>query len=479
MTDLVFDRVLSDRLAAYESRLPDAAPPSTDAAIRQGGPRWPLVGIGALAAVAAVLALVVGLGGTRDDVGDASPSPSAAATERPEPSASASAAPASASAAPSVEASEPPPSSPSAGLSWAETASFPIEGGASTVNAVVPHDGGLIAVGAAYDEPLPILGPTPPHEGRVWVSTDGTAWEDVTPTGTFERVALRWLLATSDGALIAHGWQESADGFAIGAPVAFESRDGRTWQAIDQPFGEGSWPNTMAQGGEGAAAVVVDPTVPTLSVWWSGDGRAWERVHELGAELSFALGAGDEGFVVAGTRGSDPNTASPYAIASGDGRAWFEAEAPPGAAAAVAARGGDWVAVSRDLPVVLGQPADAEVWSSANGLSWTPIGGYTLESVERGEGTTCTELPTSLEVAGGWLLSGSMLSFGCSEGGVVTQGGQRISPDGVTWTTLPFGGAATELGLGTRMAGALEVDGRLVLVGERDRVATFWVGEQP
>lgn len=479
MTDLGFDRTLSDRLAAYESRLPDAVAPSTDAAIRHGGPRWPLIGIGALAAVAAVLALAVLLGGTRDDIGDASPTPSAAATERPEPSVSAGAAPPSASAAPSVEASEPPPSSPTAGLSWTEAASFPVDGGASTVNAVAAHDRGLVAVGVAYEAPLPILGPTPPHEGRVWFSTDGTAWEDVTPSGTFDRVDLRWLLATSDGALIAHGWQESADGFAIGAAVAFESRDGRTWQAIDQPFGEGSWPNTMAQGGQGAVAVVVDPTVPTLSVWWSGDGRAWDRVQDLGAELSFALGAGDEGFVVAGTRGSDANSAAPYAIASGDGRTWFEAETPPAAAAAVAARGGDWVALSTDRPVVLGEPGDARVWSSADGLSWTEIGGHALETVETGAGSSCTELPASLLAAGRWLVSGTTLSFGCSEGGVVTKGTQRISLDGDAWSALPFGAATTDAGLGTRVADAIDADGRLVLVGERDRVATFWIGEEP
>lgn len=478
MTDLAFDRVLSDRLAAYESRIPDAAPPSTEGAIRHGGSRWPLVAIGALAAVAAVLALAVLLGGTRDDIGDASPSPSATPASTPGPSPSASGEPPSASTAPSVQPSE-PSSRPAAGLSWAEAASFPVQGGASVVNALVAHDGGLVAVGVAYEEPLPILGPAPPHEGRVWFSTDGTAWADVTPSGTFDRVDLRWLLVASDGALVAHGWQESADGFAIGAAVAFESRDGRTWQSVDQPFGEGSWPNTMAQGGRGAAAVVVDPSVPALSVWWSGDGRDWERVHELGAELSLALGAGDEGFVVAGSRTGASGTAGPFAVASGDGRTWFEADVPPGSAKAVAARGGDWVAVSTDATIDFSVlPAEARVWSSPNGLSWAPIGAYALGTLERSD-LTCAELPSSLIAAGPWLVSGAMLSFGCSEGGVETKGAQLISRDGVNWTALPFGAPATAAGLGTRIAGGLEVGDRLVLVGERDRVATFWVGQPP
>lgn len=476
MTDLGFDRRLSDRLAAYESRLPDAAAPSTDDALRRDGPRWPLIGVGALAAVAAVLALAVLLGGPRDDIGDASPSPSASVLETSAPSASPSDPPPSETAAPSVLASPSPPN-PTADLLWTEVAAFAVDGGASSVSAVLEHDGGLVAVGVAYDEPLPILGPTPPHEGRVWLSVDGTDWEDVTPAGTFERVALRFLQVAADGALIAHGWQESADGFAIGEAVTFESADGRSWQPIAQPFGDGAWPNVMAQGGRGSAAIVTDPTGPTLSVWWSADGRAWERVHDLGDQVSFALGAGDDGFAVVGTRSSG-GTAEPFAIASGDGQAWFEADAPPGPAVAVAPRGGDWVAVSRDPTTVLGQPSEAQVWSSTNGLQWTPIGVYALGTVER-EDVTCSEIPDSLLDGGRWLLSGTTLSFGCSEGGVQTRGTTVISLDGEDWRALSFAAPATELGLGTRIADALDVDGRLLLVGDRDRVATFWIGETP
>jgi hypothetical protein len=198
----------------------------------------------------------------------------------------------------------------------------------------------------------------------------------------------------------------------------------------------------------------------------------------LGEQAAFSLGAGDDGFVAVGTRTGESGTEEPFAIASGDGRAWFEADSPPGAAVAVAPLGGDWLAVSRDPSVALGLPAEAEVWSSANGLSWTPIGGYALGTAERSD-VGCSELPEWLFAAGRWLVSGTMLSFGCSEGGVETKGTQLISLDGVDWVALPFGAPAVEAGLGTRIAGAIEVDGRLLLVGERDRVATFWVGEQP
>jgi hypothetical protein len=65
MIDEPFDRELAGRLAAYESRLPDAQPPGVDAPLRGGTPRWPLIGVGVLAAAAAVLAVAVLLGGQR------------------------------------------------------------------------------------------------------------------------------------------------------------------------------------------------------------------------------------------------------------------------------------------------------------------------------------------------------------------------------------------------------------------------------
>ena len=478
MNDDSFDRDLARRLAAHESGLPDAHPPGADVPLQRGMPRWPLIGVGVLAAVAAVLAAAVLLGGFRDDRGEASPSPSAAATATGQPTTAASEQQRSESPSPTTAVTPSPPSLTGV-LDWSETGALPAAGDPSAVNDVLQHDSGLVAVGVAYEGQLPILGPAPAHEGRVWLSTDGTDWEDATPRGTFDNVVLQSILRTSDGALITLGWATPPDSDAIGSFVAWQSPDGRTWEPIASPFGNEAWATQFAQGGRGSVAIVVDPGGPSVGVWWSADARAWERVHDLGAEASWSLAAGDEGFVIAGRRSGQDGTDEPFAIASGDGREWFEADGPPGAAVSVAPREGDWLAVSQDLTVVLGQPTDAQVWSSANGLSWTPIGGYALETIQRAEDTTCTELPTSLLVAGPWLVSGTMLSFGCSEGGVVTQGAQRISLDGVTWTVLPFGAAATEIGLGTRIAGAIEVDGRLVLVGEQDRVATFWVGEQP
>ena len=54
MTDDRRDRELSERLRAYESRMPGAEPPTPGASRFTSGPRWPVIGVGALAAIAAV-----------------------------------------------------------------------------------------------------------------------------------------------------------------------------------------------------------------------------------------------------------------------------------------------------------------------------------------------------------------------------------------------------------------------------------------
>ena len=78
MTDDRFDAELAERLRAYEGRLPAAASPG-DASATGQGPRWALIGLGALAVAAAVLVVLVLLGRSPDEVGDATPPPSASA----------------------------------------------------------------------------------------------------------------------------------------------------------------------------------------------------------------------------------------------------------------------------------------------------------------------------------------------------------------------------------------------------------------
>lgn len=61
-----------------------------------------------------------------------------------------------------------------------------------------------------------------------------------------------------------------------------------------------------------------------------------------------------------------------------------------------------------------------------------------------------------------------------------TNGSARIARDGAEWAPLPFAaGERGNFGSGSRVTAALEVDGRLLLAGDSDRMATFWLGEAP
>jgi hypothetical protein len=478
MTDDRLDHELTESLRAYESRLPDAPPPPTGASRSTAVPRWPILGVGALAAVAAVLLLAVLIRGfANENIGDASPSPVPSVTGAPsEPAPGGSSEPLESdgsSPTPTPQPTASPPD-PTVELEWTETASFGSSEAPTTVTDLVRSDFGLIAVGVAYDGPLPILGPTPRHEGRVWISSDAVNWADITPESTFQDAEIRHLLVSADGSLIAHGWVDTDD-LGRRRVAAWQSTAGRDWEEIDTGFPEEAWPMSMAQGAQGLVAIVVDPEGPMLAVWWSAEGRDWQRVHELEAEGGYSIGAGEEGFVVAGYRGTEQE---PHTIASGDGRSWFEAGTPPGVSAGVVSRGGDWLAVSREVAFGIGEPSTAHVWSSGDGLTWGQAGAFELRSREAG-GAPCTEWPTSLHAAGPWLIAGTIVSYPCSEGGVQTQGRQLISLDGGDWSELPFAPASEEVGLGTRISGAVEVDNRLILVGEQDRVATFWIGEHP
>lgn len=301
-------------------------------------------------------------------------------------------------------------------------------------------------------------------------------WSDVTPESTFTNAQLLHLMITADRSLVAYGWVDTDDDMGGLRVAAWESSAGDRWNEIGSGFPDQAWPASMAQGAQGHVALVVEPEVPTQSLWWSPDGRTWERVRDLGSEGAYSVGAGDEGFVVAGWRNN--SSQQPYTVASGDGRSWFEASTPPGVAAGLVPRGGDWLAVSREVAVGVGEPSTARIWSSANGLTWEQSGSFALESRDAG-GAPCTEWPTALHAAGPWLIATTVVSYPCSEGGTQTQGTQRISLDGIEWSPLPFAPASEEVGLGTRISGAVEVDGRLILVGEQDRMASFWVGEQP
>ena len=118
-------------------------------------------------------------------------------------------------------------------------------------------------------------------------------------------------------------------------------------------------------------------------------------------------------------------------------------------------------------------------WFSPNGLEWAEHGEVVLESVPE-DPITCVEFPNGLTSAGPWMVGASDLTYPCSEGGFVVHGTQRISIDGATWEALPFpGGTVGASHSGSAISAAVVVEWRLVLVGQSNRQAAFWIGEQP
>ncbi len=397
-----------------------------------------------------ILPVVLLVAGCQSQTPSASPSPSSSE---------------SASASPSVQPSATDPG-PAA---WEETGSFNDPGGFSLVIDFAQSDDVVVAVGTQYVAPLPNLGLPPDHSGRVWISADGTEWEDVTQPG-FEDVSLNQVLVTTDGGFIAVGSGPTAR--------VWESLDGEAWTEIASPFPANSFVSHLVSGAQGHLALVEGPA---RQLWHSEDGLAWVATYPL-AEQQVSIGAGDEGFVAAGVESADP-PAVPFAIASADGSNWILATAPPdssfGLPVLVAPLAGDWYAMDSAV-LEAGFAAAAPIWSSADGLGWAESGSMPLEVIDADPTTTCHEYVTALHGSAPWLVANSRVAYPCSEGGFIVHGTQRGSTDGTTWTDLPFpAGTVGETGSGSGVYATDMVNGRLILGGQSNSAATFWIGPPP
>jgi hypothetical protein len=428
------------------------------AARRAGRPRPALIGAGLVAAVVLLLLAVFLLRPGDDTVGEASPSPSAAPTTA-EPTATASPT-AQPTAAPTTSA---PTTVPEA---WIEGATFSEPGKRYVLGDLVAWSDGLVAVGTLYEqEARSVFGPPPPRSGRVWRSTDGTSWADVTPTGTFEDVELTHLFEAADGALIVIG---NAYPELDPVSVAWESREGETWspaQLVGIPGG--AFVVHVASGAQGhvASAYVGADSHPL----YSSDGRTWEPT--LANSAIHTVAAGDEGFVANVT--SDGTEAMTGIVASADGLEWFDATQPSDGTFLAAPRGGDWLATTTTFSDSV---VDVATWDSANGLDWSHVADITLGSVEYPT-VTCSESPAVMHGLSWITVMGTVLFGPCSEGAVIGAGTSYASLDGSAWVPLPFGEQA--FAAGAAMAG----DRIVIATDARTNQAavigvTFWISDE-
>jgi hypothetical protein len=454
-------------MSEHEPTVPEGAGPVDvtgpgTATGRGGPPTVPLIGLGVIAAIAAILLVVFLLRPGSDPVGEVSPAPSAPPTspeptEGATPSASFQGTPAATSSAPATIPE-----------TWTDAAVFAEPGKRYVLGDLVAWSDGLVAVGTVYEEEgRSVFGPPPPRAGRVWRSTDGTDWTDVTPTDTFADVELVHLFEAADGALvvIGHSYPDVAT-----VSAAWETSDGETWTRVELAgIPEEAFMLQVASGAQGHVAAVSVGT-PNAAMY-SSDGRTWEPTLDEAAVNTLA--AGDEGFVASLLRpGSEEAPAQ--VMASADGLEWFDATEPDDGSFLAAPRGGDWLAST--TTVDFDDPSIAVVtWGSPNGLDWSRLGDMAL-GTDDPFGSDCSETPATLHGLPTMTVAATLWTFGCGEGAVINAGASYASVDGAAWMRLPFGDQAYAAGaamIGDRVVIATDArTGNGPVIG-----VTFWIGE--
>ncbi|HEX6474959.1 MAG TPA: hypothetical protein VF114_07740 [Candidatus Limnocylindria bacterium] len=321
----------------------------------------------------------------------------------------------------------------------------------------------MIAVGTRYNTTqIPSFGPVP-QEGRIWHSTDGVTWDDITPRRTFADASLFEAFVDHSDRVVVIG---TVDDGRSELPMAWQSTDGISWKVAADGSVPPGYVGTVEQGAVGYAALT--SIGAGTEAWISADGEAWQRSITAQPEGWFSdIGAGAEGFVITGARAPNQD----IVLASSDGVRWFESADPP-PAALVAPMGGDWFAVGRGLADGNRAQESTPVWFSANGLDWEQVGEHPLVA-RPVAAPDCPEWVGGLHHAGGVLVTGTFLRYPCGEGRGIPHATQRMSLDGASWETI------LEPGASGASQGAIfatgEHDGAVVLVGKDGAAASFWM----
>jgi len=289
-------------------------------------------------------------------------------------------------------------------------------------------------------------------ETVIWSSPDGREWTKTPVVLADAPVSLRQLVALGDGTVVLLGAVlDTSGGQGVWRGAAWESANLAEWEVADLDLAvePSDGPPLIANGPKGYVAA------SSGALWFSTDGVAWERSTERPAST---LAAGDDGFVAVYGR-SD----AARALASGDGRAWYDGDMLPSWALSIASvGGGDWVAV--------GGESDFDIWTSADGLSWvraTTI--RELSGYSSGQGIDTQVTHTPLVTVGNEVYMTLAWNHCC----VQLSGGRGVyrSSDGTVWSSLAFDDAVVQAGA---------TDGEIVVLGgQRGRGAegVLWVSD--
>jgi hypothetical protein len=294
-------------------------------------------------------------------------------------------------------------------------------GAAPASAALVGFDGGYVALGS-----LPTAGP-PGVEPAAFFSADGVSWADTRlatmvpncadsgPAGAEDVPDAEVRAIATNGSEVVIVGEESphdaagcANVAASVRPVAWYSRDGRTWQR-SAPFEVGGL-NARAAAvwaiPRGWQAAVQGGAVGTVSIWESSDGLAWHQIMEPVAvgDVNVYAGAAPDGTVVLSRW--DDSVSGLRLFTSRDGRTWEPVDTAGGCEAALGvpmqiagpdARGLDaWVLLAG---MRLCTSPDLLAWSGTTmtdalgPVAQTRFGAIALADSCFGAGSTCTPDP--------------------------------------------------------------------------------------
>lgn len=284
------------------------------------------------------------------------------------------------------------------------------------------HDGHLAAMGLVYSD----------FEARprpsAWAEHDGVWREVPTLREVFGGPRTQGMTDMASGELgfVVVGARDDRRGQQMAG--VWRSPDGLDWTPPPQdtpltgasgevvtPLGVAIGPSGVVVVGTSLPLTDVLPDVEDGAVWWSGDGRRWERVHAgavfggPGTQQPTVVTWSGSAFVAVGSAADEVGgRLRPAAWVSPDGRSWRRAP--------VDAFGGGSEAdarltslVSADGCMIAGGlvGTSPRLWTSTDGLAWTPMQppaleldahGKVLAAADQGELLVVLSEPTSSRV---------------------------------------------------------------------------------
>lgn len=297
------------------------------------------------------------------------------------------------------------------GQSWTAVSTPARSGAGSWITGVAPSASGLVALRPGIDK----AGGT---DGAAFVSADGSRWHYGGTIDAPKKQGLQLTGVSGSG----HGTVVTGRlGNGNGAPVAFESPGGRSWQRLQMP-GASAFTSLAGFTVTAGGSVVAAGSSPAQS----------------GAQQGYLSVSGQQ---------------QPIDLTEIPG-SYFRAITVNGiAAAGTQQHGGSGPAAPAATVAVGSSGADPAVWYSPGGGGWFPARGATPGVFGR---SATAGLSAVTHGSGGWLATGGTL-------GAAGQPVVVVSPDGKTWQAADGSGALAAPGASAN--GVAYGHGKYVIVG--------------